>query len=123
MADLEFSLPLPPEDKSQQASYLNACRDLAWEAVCRLLPRSRTHWPAHDKVKCQVILYSKIPHEQLGQYLAPVVDAIGGVLWHPKKSMPMIFIDRVDSDEQRIAVSVTRRKLISEDGPGKHYEW
>jgi hypothetical protein len=56
-------------------------------------------------------------------YLAPVVDAIGSVLWHLKKSMPIVLIEQVDSDKQQIVVGVTRRKLIPGNGPGNHYEW
>ena len=124
MADLEFSLPLPPEAGDRQA-YGNTCRDRAWSAVGGLQPRSRLRWPTQDKVKVEINLYTDVEREHPTTYLAPAIDAIGGVLWHPKKTLPLIIVTQIVVDEKkdaRLLVKVTRRKLVSE-GAGKHYEW
>jgi len=124
MADLEFSLPLPP-DNGNRAAYMNTCRDRAWSAVGGLQPRSRRRWPTEDKVKVEVILYTDIERENALKYVTPATDAIGGVLWHPKKTLPLIIVTQIivgDKKDARLLVKVTRRKLVSE-GAGKHYEW
>jgi hypothetical protein len=123
LADIEFAVPLPPGDESQQRSFLNLCGDKAWEAVGKLLPRTRRRWPTQEKIRCEVTLYTALLKSHPDKFMSPIVNAIGGVLWHPKTSFPLVIVQQEISESERIVVKVTKRKLVSEDGAGKHYEW
>jgi hypothetical protein len=124
MADLEVTLPLPPGNHFRESFYLNRCRDLAWGAVGELPVLQRKCWPTQEKVRCEILLYTKEKLEKVNELLQPVIDAIGQVLWNSKTALPLIQILQVVNEEKEQALfRITYRKLISVAGNVKHYEW
>jgi hypothetical protein len=122
MADLTFTVPLPPRSEEEQGAYLLHCKDLAWAAVGELEEDERRAWPIEEKVRCEIKVFGPIRFKKPIRDLDPLARAIGGVLWHPEKSQTLLTYTQSESNKPRIEVSVTRRKLVS-NGPTKHYEF
>jgi len=122
MADLTFTVPLPPRGEVGQKAYLRNCGDLAWAAVGKLEREESLAWPTVEKVRCEIKVFGPVKFKKVIKQLDPLAKAIGGVLWHPKKSQVLLTYTQSNSNKPRIEVSVTRRKLVS-NGPVKHYEF
>jgi len=129
MSDLEFTLQLPPEGNGDEvAVYIEACRAKIVSALEQLSPRIRKSWPTSEKIQCRILLYDSTTNRpSLRAYLRPTIEAVS-MLWNAKSSMPLVMIEQfvlIDNElaSSRVVVKITRRKLISENGLGKHYEW
>jgi len=123
LSDLTFTIPLPPRDDAEQNSYLNDCKSIAWGAVGELEEdEERRSWPTQEKVRCEVRVFGPTQFSKAAKELETVAKTIGGVLWHPEKSKTLLTFEQRSSDKPRIEVSVTRRKLVSNES-GTHYEF
>lgn len=123
MADIQFDLPLPVELGEGKVHYLNSCRSKAWVSATSLPHIEARAWPTSDKVKCEVLVYTRGGPLKDKTIIYEVIDHIGDVLWNKKKSMPLILIqEMVATDKDSLEIRITRRKLISDTGAGKHYQ-
>lgn len=124
MPDIQFTLPLPIDLGKNKVLYLNSCRSSAWDRVSKLPLCEAREWPTQEKVRCEILVYTKGESLKDKAILYEMVDHIGDVLWNKKKNAPLVLIQElVAADKDIIEVKITRRKLISEKGPGKHYQY
>ena len=122
MADLTFTIPLPPREETEEGAFLKNCKNLAWAAVGELEEGDRRSWPTEEKVRCEIKIFGPVMFKKPIKDLDFVARAICGVLWHPERSKALLLYSHHNSDNAHIEINVTRRKLISQ-GAGNHYEF